>query len=210
MIACKTNNCLEDLRIEALNNLDKVYCQGYMDGIGFAIKQLGITNLWCKYNYGATSETDHYCRMEADGTYLTYNEAKNVPYLRLPSKCDFEELFSNHRIEGKFNVSHKSVGLPFNVRMKAYSYADNREISFYNGFFYDNNDVLHSELDDKYLGCVRVWLKEEISEIEALTALVFIHRINYKHGGEFTVGCTSPIYESLPKSYKVKAHFILQ
>lgn len=113
---------------------------------------------WMRYNYGASGISDNIYfyfagspkMYQGSPRYrdLTYDEASNIPFLTLPTKSEFLALYNstNH----KFEYDQSSSGNRYNMRIEL---LDRKTGDFLMSF---------------YGYSPRIWLRDEVSEYEAL------------------------------------------
>lgn len=179
------------------------FLMGYKDRVSeeekfFNNKVIHIAgNDWYRYNYGSERERDCNYGNIAGGWELTYYEATQIPYMRLPTKSDFLKLFKSGNAIGKYNLA--TDGRTWNARVAV------GEIIFYESRK-GNSCPYFTDLNASYYS--QIWLAEEDCD-KALSVIIGIEvGESKKELGECTRQLKDLLFVMVPKKDKLDAHFI--
>ena len=171
---------------------------------------------WTYLNFGAECTGDQSFGKYAEGLYLTYDEAKNIPLFRLPTKAEFEYLVKHYIKEVSRNTS--SGGWFYNHKIGFKAYYNNPCIAY---FYHRRKELLldngckiceiHPELKGKHYVCI--WLADEVSEEKAMAVALpmeFPEKTQYynTYHDLYDGNMLTPIFLELDKTTKLQVHFI--
>jgi hypothetical protein len=174
------------------------------------------TKKWTLFNFGASYSGDQSFGKYAEGIYVTYNEAKNIPLFRLPTKAEFEYLVRHYIKEVSRNSS--SGGWFYNHKIGFKAYSNNPCIAY---FYHRTKELIlddgrniqniYPELQGRRYVCI--WLADEVSEEKAMAVALpmeFPEKTQYYNTYHDLYDGTMlpPIFLELNKKTKLQVHFI--
>lgn len=171
---------------------------------------------WTYLNFGADCTGDQSFGKYAEGLYLTYDEAKNIPLFRLPTKVEFEYLVNHYIKEVSRNTS--SGGWFYNHKIGFKAYPNTPCIAY---FYHRKKELLlddgrkigeiHPDLMGRLYVCI--WLADEVSEEKAMAVALpmkFPEKTQYytTYHDLYDGTMQNPIFLELNKKTKLQVHFI--
>lgn len=197
-----TNNVTDEIR----KYIEAAYQRGYNSRvleeeiIFYKNPQIKIgVNRWFKYNYGAECESDMCWGNNAGGSILSYAQACKIPYMRLPTKEEFEKMCNSQNIVGKYNKALD--GRIWNERLLI------GELSFYHITTYDDKIIgLYPDCQEN--AYVHIWLGDSHDD-KAMTAKFRLNSNSTEvlHG-QHSFSVEQPEYIEVDKTCLLNAHFI--
>lgn len=196
-------NLNQEYSCELKTRLKQAYLDGYNKRVSeerFFFNNIIVHaggNDWYRYNYGAVRERDCCHGDDAGGWDLTYNDATHIPYMRLPTKDEFMNLYNSEAVIGKYNLA--TDGRIWNARVcigeiKFYESRQGKPCSFTKNL----NTPYHSQ----------IWLSEEDGNQALSVAIGLVIDTNSQKAQEYTCKLTPPHFVMIPKESKLNAHFI--
>lgn len=195
---------------EALSKaVNDSYQCGFADGMELMKNCIKVDGLWwCQLNFGATTEMDFNFGETSMGKLMTWDEANGDELLRLPSRDEFYCLWrdTNHELVFNTPFGNRQYWGVFNDRIHCKINANNYVSIYHSGILDSEGNVLGRSPEGSYAGSVRLWLADEVSENEALSVRIDLIVRDKSDSGTIL----QPVYEPLPKDYKITSHCVLR
>ena len=200
---------LEDVKDSLQISFSKAYSDGFKAGLSLFKNSVRINNiLWSHFNYGATTEMDYCNGSTSRGEYLTWDEAKEIENIRLPSKVEFLVMWNNMKKTLLYNTpASQGYWGVYNGRIKCDA-GNGNCLYLYAGGCKDENNTYIDSNKCGYVSCIRLWLSDEISDEEALTVKIEID-MDINNRSVRNERILSPVFEAKPKKYKILSHQII-
>lgn len=201
-----------EIKSEIVKLMQEAYEEGYMLRLKEDLEFIRNPNIrcnlndWFKYNFGADSP---FCKAAWNnnhpvGKRLNWQKAINNPYMCLPSRKQFLQLYENSEVYAEYNTGANKTCWNMRVIFKQES---GETICFFFGSKFLGND--NQKFGQKF-GFVHLWLDDEVSETEALSVGMWFDKD--ESVGDYTDVRVDKVHEPIifpiPKTCELQVHYI--